>query len=74
MIIIIGGEMDILDVIMDIKWHAQIPHFDVIIKRTRRKNVFICVALGLSLSGVFSDVASELATRETVTLTVVDAA
>ncbi len=34
----------------------------------------ICVALGLSLSGVFSEVAAELASRETVTLTVVDAA
>ena len=34
----------------------------------------ICVALGLSLSEVFSDVATELASRETVILTVVDAA
>ena len=34
----------------------------------------ICVALGLSLSGVFSDVAAELMLRETITLTVVDAA
>jgi transcriptional regulator with XRE-family HTH domain len=34
----------------------------------------ICVALGLSLSGVFNDVAIELLNRETVTLTVVDAA
>ena len=34
----------------------------------------ICVALGLSLSGVFNDVALELKSRESVTLTVVDAA
>jgi transcriptional regulator with XRE-family HTH domain len=34
----------------------------------------ICVALGLSLSGVFSDVSAELKSREGVTLTVVDAA
>lgn len=34
----------------------------------------ICVALGLSLSGVFSDVSIELASHEGVTLTVVDAA
>ena len=34
----------------------------------------ICVALGLSLSGVFNDVAAELMLRETITLTVVDAA
>lgn len=34
----------------------------------------ICCALGLSLSGVFSDVSVELATHEGVTLTVVDAA
>ncbi len=34
----------------------------------------ICIALGLSLSGVFNDVAIELLNRETVTLTVVDAA
>jgi transcriptional regulator with XRE-family HTH domain len=34
----------------------------------------ICVALGLSLSGVFSAVAVELKSREGVTLTVVDAA
>ena len=34
----------------------------------------ICVALGLSLSGVFNNVAIELLNRETVTLTVVDAA
>lgn len=33
-----------------------------------------CVALGLSLSGVFNDVALELKSRESVTLTVVDAA
>ncbi|MTH91743.1 MAG: transcriptional regulator, partial [Actinobacteria bacterium] len=31
-------------------------------------------ALGLSLSGIFSDVAIELASHESVTLTVVDAA
>ena len=34
----------------------------------------ICTALGLSLSGVFAEVASELKSREGVTLTVVDAA
>ena len=34
----------------------------------------ICVALGLSLSGVFNEVALELKSRESVTLTVVDAA
>jgi transcriptional regulator with XRE-family HTH domain len=34
----------------------------------------ICTALGLSLSGVFAQVASELKSREGVTLTVVDAA
>lgn len=34
----------------------------------------ICTALGLSLSGVFSDVSIELASHESVTLTVVDAA
>lgn len=34
----------------------------------------ICEALGLSLSGVFNDVALELKSRESVTLTVVDAA
>lgn len=34
----------------------------------------ICAALGLSLSGVFNDVALELKSRESVTLTVVDAA
>ena len=34
----------------------------------------ICVALGLSLSGVFRDVSIELASHEGVTLTVVDAA
>lgn len=34
----------------------------------------ICVALGLTLSEVFIDVAAELASRETVILTVVDAA
>ena len=34
----------------------------------------ICTALGLTLSGVFSQVASELKSREGVTLTVVDAA
>ena len=34
----------------------------------------ICVALGLSLSGVFSDVSIELASHEGATLTVVDAA
>jgi PncC family amidohydrolase len=34
----------------------------------------ICTALGLSLSGVFTQVASELKSREGVTLTVVDAA
>jgi transcriptional regulator with XRE-family HTH domain len=34
----------------------------------------ICSALGLSLSGVFAQVASELKSREGVTLTVVDAA
>ena len=34
----------------------------------------ICAALGLSLSGVFSDVSMELAHHESVTLTVVDAA
>ena len=34
----------------------------------------ICIALGLQLSGVFSDVSIELASHESVTLTVVDAA
>lgn len=34
----------------------------------------ICIALGLQLSAVFSDVAIELASHESVTLTVVDAA
>jgi transcriptional regulator with XRE-family HTH domain len=34
----------------------------------------ICTALGLTLSGLFSQVASELKSREGVTLTVVDAA
>ena len=34
----------------------------------------ICAALGLSLSGLFADVALELANHESVTLTVVDAA
>jgi len=34
----------------------------------------ICMALGLSLSGVFSAVSVELKSREGVTLTVVDAA
>lgn len=34
----------------------------------------ICVALGLRLSGVFNDVSIELASHESVTLTVVDAA
>lgn len=34
----------------------------------------ICTALGLSVSGVFAQVASELKSREGVTLTVVDAA
>lgn len=34
----------------------------------------ICIALGLQLSAVFSDVSIELASHESVTLTVVDAA
>ena len=34
----------------------------------------ICAALGLSLSSIMTDVAQELAAREAVTLTVVDAA
>ena len=34
----------------------------------------ICIALGLQLSAVFSDVAIGLASHESVTLTVVDAA
>jgi transcriptional regulator with XRE-family HTH domain len=34
----------------------------------------ICSALGLTLSGVFSDVSEELKSREGLTLTVVDAA
>ncbi len=34
----------------------------------------ICIALGLQLSVVFSDVSIELASHESVTLTVVDAA